>query len=134
MAQNTAALAEADALLPAVKILNVGPRSNSDSASASSVAHYATGPAAPSELEVTGAARKNYNFLNKNDSKLRALLLFLSAGGLWYNAAVFEKSLRAWVAAKAVNEDVFVQVAVARTSVPDASDARDSMASLLPPP
>ena len=48
--------------------------------------------------EVTAAAKKVYEWLKKPSSKWRSLLVLLSGGGLFYSAAVHEKSHRAYIA------------------------------------
>ena len=125
------ALSELNDLHPSVKILNCGQRNSRSSNVVSSVTHYAVSANDHGVGAIENAARVVYAWLNKSDSKLRAVLLFLSGGGLWYNASVFDKSMRAWCNGKAITEAQFLTVARARTSVPASDDARDSMQPLM---
>jgi hypothetical protein len=47
----------------------------------------------------------------KEDSILRAVLVFLSSGGLFFSAQCFDKSLRAFVAHGGGTRDAFVRAA-----------------------
>jgi len=127
----TDALKELEALQPSVNILNCGPRSGRKSSDvASAVTHYVGATSDHNPEDVIAAAKKVFALLNEPNSKLRALLLFLSGGGLWYSSSVFEKSMRAWCSGKGLTEEEFIKVARARTFVPPSDDARDSMAVL----
>ena len=117
---------EAKALLPFVKTLNTGPLPDASSHSASSVAFYGNSqrsrpmPAAAVSQEAAG---KLFDFLSDEKSMLRGVLKVLSSGGLWYNAAIWDKAMRAWRQQKGISRADFQRLAV----VVESSDGPDEI-------
>jgi len=102
--------AEALSLLSHVRCLNVGPRASSQGNVTYARAAQERGD--PAVVEVS--AKAVYVFLNKEGSLLRALLCFLGGGGSYYVASVAEKSARAWLSVRSLDEEAFKAVAMAR--------------------
>jgi hypothetical protein len=83
-----------------------------------------------SAAEVTAAADKVYDWLFTQESKLRALLSFMSGGGIFYVAACHEKTARAF-AKKDISKTKFIEAANARmTCGGAAADDADDMSAL----
>ena len=109
------ARAEATALLPYIKTLNTGPLPDASSRSASSVAFYGNNQRTrpiPNAAVTQEAAGKLFDFLSDERSILRGLLKVLSSGGIWYNAAVWEKAMRAWRQEMGITRTGFQTLAV----------------------
>jgi hypothetical protein len=106
------ALKVADALEPQLKILDAGKGSETGGAERAGFAALrgaaggAPGPA-PTQPQVDAAATALYQFLVAERNDLRGVLSLMSGGGSFYNAAVAEKTARAWVQHKpALLDDV----------------------------
>ena len=68
-----------------------------------------TTPTAPEQFAASADAA--WAFLGKKDSVFRALLIFLSSGGLFFSAQCFEKTLWAFKEHSGVTQDTFRDIA-----------------------
>ena len=117
------AMKEVRELKPHVVTLNGGMNQGSGSKSMK----YATIQVAPkSANDITVAAQKVFEWLNKPTSTLRSLLSFLSGGGCWYVAACHEKTARAYIK-KGITEDVFIDSSIKRLMKTSSADVGDDM-------
>jgi hypothetical protein len=83
-----------------------------------------------SAAEVSAAAEKVHDWLFTKESKLRAVLSFMSGGGIFYVAACHEKTARAF-AKKDLSKTKFIEAAKARmTGGEAAEDDADDMSAL----
>jgi len=114
---------EAIALKPYLVTLNGGMNTTTTSNSmkyASKIQNVA-----PSVENIKKAAGFVCEWLNKSDSYLRALLAFLSGGGLYFAAACHEKTSRAFMSA--IPKNKFIEAAVARLSKETHKEEADDM-------
>ena len=117
------AMKEVSEMKPYFTTLNGGMNSGNGSKSLK----YATISALPkSEKDITFAAQKVFEWLNKPTSVLRSLLSFLSGGGCWYVCAVHEKSSRAYIK-KGMSEQVFIDSSIKRLMKSGPADDGDDM-------
>ena len=94
----TAAMDEFNTLKPHFTILMGKDISTTDGGdTVGSIVYSGVGEYKP-PAEVNEAAKEIYKWLKEPKSKWRSLLVLLSAGGLFYSAAVQEKSHRAYIA------------------------------------
>ena len=94
-----AALAEAATLKPHLKQLNAGQRGRGDLTSIRGIAYFNPDgqTAAPAVDELRESAEAVYDWLMTPSSKLRALLVFMSSGGVFFSAHCHEKVMRAFI-------------------------------------
>ena len=118
-----AAKAEAEQLEPLLKTLYAGkgsqPAAENKATGFSRIRKdHAKQKDAPkySQQDLENAARGLHEWLSKPTSPLRAIMSFLSAGGVFYTANVAEKVGRAWVAHKPASAGDAAAAAVARAS------------------
>ena len=94
-----AAMKEFNALKPHFTMLMGKDIQTSDGGdTVGSIVYSGMGGDFRNEGEVNTAAKKVYEWLQKPKSKWRSLVVLLSGGGLFYTAAVHEKSHRAYIA------------------------------------
>ena len=112
------AKAEADALKPHLEVLNFGKGTLSEKKAKGfqSVKRAKTEPSGPvrTKEQIEAAAKKMYDFLQREKSMLRSLLEILSAGGVFWAGYVALRTAKAAVACKPIDKEDFVAGAVAR--------------------
>ena len=104
---------EGKKLLPALRTLNGGKASQTVRKVTLGTLGVKAEPGRP-EQEVEQAAKVLYEWISKQQSTLRALLSFLSQGGVFYAAACADKAARAYAKCSSEDETVFIQAAKAR--------------------
>jgi hypothetical protein len=107
------AYSEAAALLPHLQILN-GGKASKEVKRPSLASLNAMKEVPKNEEEVSTAAKKLHAWLKQSNSTLRALLSFLSQGGVFYSATVAEKTARSYVHCKQASQEDFSRIATAR--------------------
>ena len=75
------------------------------------------GTAGPNAETLRASAEFVYEWLQKTNSVLRGLIVYLSSGGVFYAAHCHEKVLRAFVEHGGGDKAAFVRAALARPSV-----------------
>ena len=111
------AIAEADELLPHLNVLNCGTSGIGERRSKgfASMGGGRNDRAPASDAAATGAAAAAlHKWLAKDRTPLRGMLGLLSGGGVFYAAAVAEKTARAWLHCKPASEEQAVRAAQAR--------------------
>ena len=104
---------EANALLPHLRILNGGKASQEPRKT--TLGSLGTAKEVPkTEEEVSNSAKELHAWLQQPTSTLRALLSFLSQGGVFYSATVAEKTARSYVHCKQASPEEFSRIAKAR--------------------
>ena len=107
------ALQEAGELSKYLSTLNGGKSSQGPKKISLSTLGSTAEPAKP-EKEVEEAAKQLWKWLCKDASTLRALMSFLSQGGVFYAAACAEKAARCYAKCSKETEATFVEAAKAR--------------------
>jgi hypothetical protein len=110
---------EAGALMPFIEVLDLGKVGFSKQAigfNAMKKARQDPQPAGKPEAEVQNAARELHKFLVKPVSPLRSFLEIMSGGGVFYVAFCGIKTARAACLYKPINEQDFINAAVARSN------------------
>jgi len=118
------ALDEATKLEPSLRILNAGKGTQATSRVTLSNLG-APKQKQRSESEVATAATALYAWLKQPRSTLRALMSFMSQGGVFYAGSVAEKAARAYVLHGEEDEKSFVQAAITRACNSKAADEPD---------
>jgi len=112
-----AAMAEADELLPHLKVLNVGKGSeggNTQSGFSSLRKRPHASQQGPTQEQTTTAAKAFYAWLRKEKTPLRAILSILSGDGAFYAGYAAEKTARSFVDHKPADEHAIVKACLAR--------------------
>ena len=122
--------AEANALKPALIILNAGKGSHKAADAPVSFAsakkrHRDGAPVVKnhSHEDIEGSAKAVYAWLKKEASPLRAVLHILSGAGVYYAANVQEKVARSWIETNAISESDVVRAVLARQAASSSSAA-----------
>jgi hypothetical protein len=104
---------EAIDLLPHLRMLNGGKASQEPRKT--TLGSLGTAKEIPKkEEEVSNSAKELHTWLQQPTSTLRALLSFLSQGGVFYSASVAEKTARSYVHCKQASPEDFSRIATAR--------------------
>ena len=120
--QLTAALEEADALVPALEILNAGKGSQASDTNQAigfgkfrKIAGGGNSSTAPKPEQSRKAASDLYGWLKKEASPLRAVLNLLGGHGAFFAAMVSERTARAWAEHKPATAEDAMDAAAARS-------------------
>ena len=125
------AMHEAAGLLPDLQVLNGGKASQTERKITISTLGMKKEPG-KTEAEVGQASKTLYTWLANGNSTLRALLSFLSQGGVFYAATCAEKAARSYVKHGSATESIFTESAKARLCRPHTEEeAIDDQACLF---
>jgi len=132
-----AALADAAAIEPSLRILNQGKGSQSSSDAVgfqhmrAAAARAAAGHTGHTDKEVSDAASTIHDWLSKETTPLRAILAIMGSHGAFWTGHVNEKVARGWVVVKKTSKEQTRACALARkvgfgatNVVPDDEDAK----------
>ena len=121
----TSAMTEAIKLSPALLVLNAGK--GSKTAAKVTITTLGNAKSTPKNKDdVIKAANELYAWLSQKKSTLRALLSFMSQGGVFYAATVAEKAARAYILHGDEDQEAFVNAAVARTCSTEKTEEPDN--------
>ena len=120
--------AEGAALKPHLQLLNQGKTSRNGLSSMRNVAYFTGEETAADPQKIKVAADKVHEWLSSSTSVLRALIVLLSSGGLFFAAHCHEKTMRAFIEHGGGDKLTFVEAALGRA--PQITGGDGEMAAL----